>query len=284
LITITLLHPGSMGAAIGAEAVRAGTRVLWVPDGRSAITQERAEQAGLEASSSLASALRSCDVVLSVCPTQAAEDVAQQVAERGFSGVYVEANAISPQRVTRIAAVAPEVCRVVDGSIFGPDANRTRVACLYLAGDTSAADILRSAFEKSRVEVRILEGPIGRASALKMAFINFQRSARVLTALSHALAERHQVVDELLKEAEGMSSKILADSAYLSTLAARAWRWAPEMREVTDALHGVGLPGEMAETTAATLLRWEADKDTDLPLAEVLDHLRRDHGAASREP
>ena len=36
MMTIGILHPGRMGAAVAAEAVKAGARVLWCPEGRSA--------------------------------------------------------------------------------------------------------------------------------------------------------------------------------------------------------------------------------------------------------
>jgi len=44
---IGLLHPGQMGAAIGAQARRNGIPVWWCPEGRSGRTQQRAERAGL---------------------------------------------------------------------------------------------------------------------------------------------------------------------------------------------------------------------------------------------
>lgn len=46
--TIALLHPGEMGAAIGAGLVARGHRVVWAPAGRGAATRKRAENSGLE--------------------------------------------------------------------------------------------------------------------------------------------------------------------------------------------------------------------------------------------
>ena len=49
-VTIGLLHPGDMGAAVGQCLAGAGHRVLWAPEGRSAATSAaRAEAAGLTA-------------------------------------------------------------------------------------------------------------------------------------------------------------------------------------------------------------------------------------------
>ena len=48
-VTVGLLYPGQMGAAVGHELTKAGVRVLWCPAGRSEASVRRAEQAGLEA-------------------------------------------------------------------------------------------------------------------------------------------------------------------------------------------------------------------------------------------
>ena len=46
--TIALLHPGDMGSAIGACAVRRGHKVLCALQGRSEFSQKRARAAGLQ--------------------------------------------------------------------------------------------------------------------------------------------------------------------------------------------------------------------------------------------
>src|SRR4051812_19670021 len=93
--TIALLHPGNMGATIGAAAATSGRRVVWVSEGRSDASRERARRASLVESPTLADAIRTSDVVLSVCPPEAALDVAQRVARQNFTGIYVDANAVS---------------------------------------------------------------------------------------------------------------------------------------------------------------------------------------------
>ena len=44
---IGLLHPGAMGASIGAQLTSKTHTVLWWPEGRSERSAKRAEQAGL---------------------------------------------------------------------------------------------------------------------------------------------------------------------------------------------------------------------------------------------
>lgn len=273
--TLTVLHPGSMGAAVAAQ-IAATHRVLWVSAGRSPATTRRAEDAGLTACASLEEALAVSDTVLSICPPHAAEDVAIEVARYAFKGLYVDANAISPQRMQRIANDIRPAPVVLDGAIFGPPPRVGRPCRLYVAGDENAAKLIQALFKDSAVEVRGAGGRIGSASALKASFAGFQKAARTLAGVSHALADAHGVADLLTEEARRMPSQILSDPEYLPSVAARAWRWGPEMLEVADTLREAGLPTELAEAAASVMARWEKDKDQhELPLAYALEHLRQ---------
>ena len=274
--TFTLLHPGAMGAKVGGEATRTGTRVLYVPAGRSPASLQRAREAGLEPAESLESALSVSDFVLSVCPPHAAEDVAREVLGHPFRGVYVEANAISPDRTRRIAAACAERgVLMLDGAIVGGPPGPGSAPRLYLSGDGVQVARVAGAFKDTQVIARPLDASLGAASALKMAYASYQKSARVLAAVSHALAAHHGVAAELAREAGSLTSNILAETDQLPSVAARAWRWAPELEEIAATLHTAGLPADMAEGAAAVLRRWTDDKDDyDLPLEEVLAHLR----------
>ncbi|MFI6287661.1 DUF1932 domain-containing protein [Streptomyces sp. NPDC051018] len=272
---ITVLHPGAMGAAVAAEAVAVGHQVLWVPDGRSPATRTRAEQAGLTAAGSLQEALDASELVICVCPPQAAEDLATTVAAHDYQGIYLDANAISPQRAERIAHAIRPAPVVVDGAILGPPPTGGRSCRLYLAGPPDATDLITRVFTGTTVHPRTAGEAPGAASALKMAFAAFQKSARTLAAVSHALADTHGVSELLTEEAAVMPADILADPGYLPSVAARAWRWAPEMTEIADTLRTAGLPVDLATATAAVLTRWSDDKDRyQMPLDEVFDHLR----------
>ncbi|MEV4440721.1 NAD(P)-binding domain-containing protein [Streptomyces sp. NPDC049577] len=220
MTTITLLYPGSMGAAVGQQAVLAGHHVLWVPAGRSAATHQRADKAGLTAAPSLAAALEQSEAVISVCPPQAADEVAAQVGALGFPGLYVDANAITPRRIDDIAKMLHS--RVLDGAIIGPPPGGQKTARLYLAGDPHGCEVIEAVFKGTAVDVRRAGETLGAASALKMAFASFQKSARTLAAVAHALADTHGVADLLTEEAARMPSAILSDREYLPSVAARA--------------------------------------------------------------
>ncbi|WP_149183581.1 NAD(P)-dependent oxidoreductase [Streptomyces sp. TRM49041] len=275
MTTLTLLHPGSMGAPLAAHAVANGHRVLWVATGRSERTRQRAEKAGFVAYESLGAALGESDAALSVCPPQAAEDMAGTVAQHAFGGIYMDAKAISPQRMQRIADGMPKGCTVLDGSIIGPPPSDGRRARLYLAGPEPAQDTIRALFKDTGVQVRTAGTDLGAASALKMAFAGYQKAARALAGVAHALADHHGVRDLLTEEAHTMTSAILSDPDYLPSVAARAWRWGPEMDEVAETLRAADLPPQVAEATRLIYDRWAQDKDQELPLDIVLAHLRQ---------
>ena len=262
---VTLLHPGMMGAAVGRQAVRAGATVRWVAAARSAATRKRAGDAGLEEFADLCAAVESADVVLSICPPAHAEDVARAVA--GYSGIFVEANAIAPARAQRIAALLPDA-RVVDGGIIGAPPYVRGTTRLYLSGD---ADGVPELFDDTALEIIRISGGIGRASALKMAYASYQKASRVLAAVAHALATEHGVDEYLMREADLLRSFPLADIDHFPGAAARAWRWAPEMREAADTLRDAALPTELALGAATALERWTSAKDRDdLSVAEAL--------------
>jgi 3-hydroxyisobutyrate dehydrogenase-like beta-hydroxyacid dehydrogenase len=273
---IGLLHPGQMGAAIGREMVYAGHTVLWCREDRGTASARRATEAGLHGVDTLAELLAECAVVFSICPPAAAEDVANLVADNGFAGLYVEANAISPQRMIRIAA---RFGSVVDGSVIGAPPQPDRSSRVYLSGPADEVSRVHGLLAGSRAEPVALSSRIGDASALKMAYGSFNKASAALAAVSHAMAEEYGVGAALLTEGERLGRSVLGDPARLPAVAARAWRWAPEMDEAAESFAAVGLPGELASAAAAVFGRWADDKDNkdnaDLDVAEVLRHLRR---------
>lgn len=271
---MAVLHPGQMGAAVAAQLSGQDIPVLWCPQGRSAATVERATAAGLTAVDDLGELLDRATVVLSICPPAAAEDIAYTVAEHGYRGVYVDANAINPQRAQRIAALLTNSgATMLDGAIIGPPPRTGASARLYLSGETSVGADLAALFAGTAVEAKVIGEDIGIASGLKMAYASYQKASRALAAVSHALAADLGVTEHLLIEARANARSPLADPDYLPSVAARAWRWAPEMNEVADTLTAAGLPPDLALGAATVLQRWEDDKDTNQPLHDVLRHL-----------
>jgi 3-hydroxyisobutyrate dehydrogenase-like beta-hydroxyacid dehydrogenase len=252
---VGLLFPGEMGAIVG-SAVRGD--VLWASEGRSEATRARAAGRFRDVGT-VRDLVAESELVLSLCPPAIAEDVAGEVAAEGFAGVYVEANAISPERAKRIAGYL----RCVDGAVIS--AGNVN---LYLSGDRNDVAAVAALFAEGEVEPKPLEGGVGAASALKMAFGGWNKIGSALTAQAYAIARAYGVDGALA--AEGVDSERFVRSAR------KAWRWAPEMDEVADTCEALGLPEGMGRGAADLFRRWDAHRDQSAELEELLDDLTPD--------
>jgi 3-hydroxyisobutyrate dehydrogenase-like beta-hydroxyacid dehydrogenase len=235
----------------------------------------------------LAGLLAVSDVVLSVCPPAAAEELAAEVAEYGYAGVLVEANAIAPERMRRIAGLLPKAT-VLDGAVVGSPPKAGKSPCLYLSGDASAASQVEALFAGTDVRTRLLGGEVGAASVLKLSYTAYQKASRVLAAISYASAAAHGAGEELLEIAEKRPGGYLQEVEYIPKTAARAWRWGPELLEAAELLEAEGLPGGMLRAAAEALQRWDGAKDTVLSVPDAVELLRgaevSERGASAGDP
>ncbi|MGW8780209.1 DUF1932 domain-containing protein [Streptomyces sp. NPDC055796] len=272
--TVGILHPGSMGAAVAACAASNAAAVLWCETGRSAVSQERAAQFGLTPVATLSDLLGRSDVVISLCPPAAAEGLARDVAAHRFAGVYVEANAINPERAQRIGALLEPDATVVDGGVVGSPPIGGKTPTLYLSGPTLATERIEALFTGTAVQTVVLGTEVGKASALKLSYAAFQKTSRVLVALAVGMAREHGVDQELIAVASRRTDSYLSEPQYIAKTAARAWRWGPELEEAADTLAAAGLPPEMLRAAASTLARWDEVKgDGELTLTDALNRL-----------
>jgi len=255
--TISVLHPGDMGAMVAASARANGSRVLWASEARSPQTRERAAAAGLEDAKTLASLCATSDVILSVCPPHSALDLARVVAAHGFSGIYVDANAVSPGTAGDIGRVIEHGGAIfVDGGIIGPPARARGTTRLYLSG-AEALRIVRL-FAQGPLEAIAMDGGPGAASALKMAYAAYTKGTAALLVSVRALAIRAGVDQALLGEWARSQPELGARSERAAGETARkAWRFTGEMAEIAATFDDAGLPdgffraaGEIYESLA----------------------------------
>jgi 3-hydroxyisobutyrate dehydrogenase-like beta-hydroxyacid dehydrogenase len=251
MATIGVLHPGQMGAAVGGALVDRGDTVLWAAAGRSSDTRERARQHGLRPVDDVVALAERCDVILSICPPDAALDVAGSVG--GFTGVFVDANAIAPATSLRVREIVG--AGYVDGGIVGPPPVSPGTTRLYLSGPRAGevADL----FAGARIEARVLDGPDATAaSAVKMMYAAWTKgSAALLLAIDRAAGELG-VSDALLEE-WALSQPQLASrlAAARASAAEKAWRWEGEMRQVAATFLRAGQPGGFHEAAAEVYRR-----------------------------
>jgi 3-hydroxyisobutyrate dehydrogenase-like beta-hydroxyacid dehydrogenase len=233
-VTVGVLHPGAMGAAIGAALVGNGHEVLWVSDRRSAETRARAEVAALTDVGTLDVLTARSEVVISICPPEHAATVASDVRAAGFDGLFVEANAIAPETAR---AIAP----TVDGGVIGGPPRVAGTTRLYLSGPR-AADVA-ALFAGSVLDAPVLDDQIGTASALKMTYAAYTKGlAAMLIAVRHT-ARAHGVEQHLLDEWAISQPDLAATSDFAAANAGpKAWRWIAEMEEIAATFAAAGQP------------------------------------------
>lgn len=272
---IGLLHPGAMGARVAAQAAANGAVVWWLSEGRSAQSRARAVEAGLHEATSLEQLAGRCQLILSVCPPANALDVARSVAALDFAGIYADLNAISPANAAAVTALFADPSSVVDGGIIGGPPRRPGETRLYLSGPGAAAERVRELFEGSALEPHVLPGPVGHASALKLAFASFNKISYLLAAQAFALASGYGVLDELFALAEhAVPGTALARPDQVASAGPRAWRWAPEMHEIAAACDAVGAPAAIARAAADVFEQWRGFKGADsVNLQQLLGEL-----------
>ena len=279
--TIAVLHPGEMGAALGAGLAARGHRVLWASAGRGAATRKRADACGLEDVATLARVAQAADIVFSVCPPHAAMELARAVAACGFGGVYVDANAISAATTREVGRVVEAAgASYVDAGIIGPPPIPGASVRLYVCGSRAAE--IAPLFEGCIMQAIALDGPVGAASALKVCYAAWNKGATALLAGIRALAEQDGVDAALLAEWKISLPDIPKRSEAVSASARKAWRWIAEMEEIAASFEAAGLPAGFHLAAADIYRRLESFKDAAKPpaLAEVTAALsRRNHSA-----
>jgi 3-hydroxyisobutyrate dehydrogenase-like beta-hydroxyacid dehydrogenase len=281
---IGILHPGEMGISVAASAQNSGHLVFWSSAGRSSQTNERAEKRGLHDAGDLTNLYNECSVLISVCPPHAAEDVAGQVSASSFKGIFVDANAISPQRVVRIGELmAKRGISFVDGGIIGLPAWKPGTTCLYLSGERAAE--VAACFSAGPLGTHLLGPAIGRASALKMCYAAYTKGTAALLCGILGTAENLGVREELFAQWKREDSKFADDSvARVRFVSTKAWRWSAEMDEISSTFTEAGMPGGFHAAAAEIyrLLAGFKDAGANPPLEEVLSALLRSEKLKTR--
>lgn len=271
---VGIIHPGEMGISIAVAMVNAGHTVHWASAGRSEESRRRAAAHGLHDVGTVEELCARCQVLVSVCPPHAAEDVAQTVAGYGFQGLYMDGNAIAPQRARRIASIVVQAgATYVDGGIVGPPAWKPDSTYLYLSG--AAAEQAAQYFGAPLV-VRILGDAPDAASALKMCYAAYTKGTTALLCAILGAAEELGVRDALIgqwgQDGNGLDAKA---PQQVRTVTAKAWRFVGEMEEIAATLESAGMPGgfHLAAADVYTRIAHFKDASETPALEEVLEAL-----------
>jgi 3-hydroxyisobutyrate dehydrogenase-like beta-hydroxyacid dehydrogenase len=230
---VAVISPGDMGSAVGRRLSEAGTRVVTALAGRSERTRALAADAGFIDAGSLAEAVRQADVLLSIVPPGRALEVARAVG-RDPATLYVDCNAISPATARSIGDLVGG--RYVDAGIIGfPGAPR------FYASGPHAHELT-----ELPLDVRVLDGEIGQASALKMCYAALTKGLTALLTESMVAADALGVTEALVAELSDSQPQFLATAQRgLPGMVPKAYRWIAEMEEIAATFEAAGLTPRM---------------------------------------
>lgn len=232
--TIAIIAPGSMGSGIGQRLAEHGAAVVTCLVGRSQASAERARRAGMRPVED--ENLAAADFLLSIVPPGAALGLAERLApvlgRAPRKPVYVDCNAVNPRTVERIAAVVDGAgCKFVDaGIIGGPPVSGGKGPGIYASGPDAhrLADLTVHG-----LDIRVMDGPVGAASALKMSYAGITKGFTALGAVMMLAATRAGTAEALRRELADSQPNLLAWlTRAVPAMHAKAYRWVAEMEEV----------------------------------------------------
>ena len=267
--TVAIIAPGNMGSGVGQRLTEHKVKVLTSLAGRSAASAARASAAGMTAVAD--AQLMESDFLLSIVPPGDALALAKRLAPvltaANKKPVYVECNAVSPQSVIGIAAViAATGCPFVGAGIIGPPPKPGSSNTKFYASGPAAGAFVK--LNDYGLIVRVLEGPLTAASALKMSYAGITKGFTALGAAMMLAATRGGSAEALKVElAESRPDLLGYLTRQVPAMYSKASRWVAELEEIS-AFVGKDHP-EHAMLTAAARLYERIAKDVDGEKKEV---------------
>src|SRR5271157_3584122 len=257
---VGVMSPGDMGQAVAMQIKAKGLNVYAALEQRSARTRALAREAGLTDVGTVARLVAECDVVLSIINPGAALDFAREASDAlrasGRQTLIVDCNAIAPDTVHEIAGLVEGAGgRFLDAGIIGPPPRGKAKTNLYVSGP-GAADLKQLA--GPQLIVRVIGEGVADASALKMCYGALNKGTQALWLEVLIAAQRLGVAG--LLEQELLQSQADRYSWALNQfpmLPPKAYRWVPEMLEISKTLGAAGITPKMFQG-AADLYRFVA--------------------------
>ena len=180
--------------------------------------------------------IASADFMLSILPPGDALSLAHRFAPAltasNAKPVYVDCNAINPATLERVAtAIAPTGCQFVDCGIIGPPPRGTDFSPRFYASGEAAQRF--ATLRQYGLDVRVLEGSLSAASALKMSYAGITKGTQAIGAAMMLAAARAGSAKALFEELSFSQKEMLAQfRQQLPMMPAKAYRWIAEMQEI----------------------------------------------------
>jgi L-threonate 2-dehydrogenase len=238
-ITVAVMAQGKMGAGVGKRLNEGGATVRTLLSGRSEASANRARGAGMKPVADERELLCGADYFLSILPPDQAENLAGRLAPALQSlpvkPVYVDCNAVSPQTAERIAAIVePTGATFVDGGIIGGPPREGYSPAIYASGPNAERT---EAIKDYGIDWRIIDGPIGAASGLKMSYAGITKGTTAIAAAMLLGAARFGCAEALIAELSSSQPEMLKRMrGSIPGMYDKAYRWVGEMEEISDFL------------------------------------------------
>ncbi|HEX3504427.1 MAG TPA: DUF1932 domain-containing protein [Xanthobacteraceae bacterium] len=275
--TVTVIAPGAMGAAVGKRLVDNGIKVLTSLKGRSADTQARAKSAGMSDAGD--EEIARSDFILSILPPGDALALAQRfvpaLTASNSKPVYVDCNAINPKTVEKVAAaLAPTGSPFADAGIIGQPPKPGDAGPRFYASGPAAQRF--ASLREYGLDVRVLNGAMSAASALKMSYAGITKGTQAIGAAMMLAATRAGNADDLFAELSSSQKEMLAwFKRSLSMMPPKAYRWVAEMQEIAGFVGEDPSAHELYEGAAhfyeAIAEDFEGDKENSEALMRFLN-------------
>jgi len=233
---VAIIAPGNMGSGVAQRLTENNVKVLTSLAGRGEASTKRARTAGMTAVTD--TQLTEADFLLSIVPPGDALGLAKRLAgaltAANKKPVYVECNAVSPRTMLEIAEVIGETgCPFVGAGIIGPPPKPgTTNTKIYASGPAAT---LFAKLNDYGLIVRVLEGPLTAASALKMSYAGITKGFTALGAAMMLAATRGGSAEALKAELADSRPDLLGYlSKQVPSMYSKAYRWVAEMEEISE--------------------------------------------------
>jgi len=233
---VAIVAPGNMGAAVARCLAGHSIEVITELEGRSAASAGRAAAAGMRAVR--LEELTTAELILSILPPAAALPFARRLASPlsavSRKPVFVDCNAVSPQTARLIGAtITASGAPFVDAGIIGPPPRQGGTQPTFYA---SGSDAPRFAVLRAYgLDVRVLDGPVGAASGLKLCFAGINKGIIAVATAMTLAAQRMGAAAELREELARRQPELLASlGRKVPDMLPKAYRWVAEMQEISQ--------------------------------------------------